>query len=214
MRVRRRVGLMVTGVELAILILSLGLNLAPAAAVSTSISHAYPANSAVRPGSIVSIGQNGSVAPANTDTAEQLLGATVSDSDSLIAIDASPDTVQVVTSGSASVLVSDLNGDIHAGDLIGVSPFNGIGMKAAPGSKAVGTAQTGFNQQTPAAVKKQVTDKNGKGTAVSVGYARVNIAIATAPGRIATHAVGRVAVLISLVVIGVILLVFFLRRKV
>jgi hypothetical protein len=85
----------------------------------------------------------------------------------------------VATTGTASVLVSTLNGDIKVGDQVAVSPFNGVGMKATSGSKVVGLAQTDFNGGTAGATTDEVTTKDGHAHSVKVGYLRVNIALGT-----------------------------------
>jgi hypothetical protein len=155
--------------------------LAPAGASSANISHSYGANGTIKNGSIVSLDPNRSsyVVPANVDNGSQLLGVAVADNDSLIAVDATPSTVQVATSGIASTLVSTLNGDIKVGDQVAVSPFNGVGMKAEPGSRVIGLAQTAFNSGTDGATAETVKTKDGRSQGVKVGYLRVNIAIGT-----------------------------------
>lgn len=169
--------LLSTGVVMTLMLLGL----APAGASSANISHSYQSSGSVPNGSLVSLDSRESdfVEPANSDNGFQLLGVAVAGNDSLIAVDATPGTVQVATSGSATTLVSTLNGDIHVGDLVGVSPFNGIGIKALPGSRVIGLAQTAFNGATSGATTEQITDKKGKTTSVKVGYIRVNIAIST-----------------------------------
>ncbi len=169
--------LLLTGVG-AMLI---GLGLASAAASSANISHSYQATVSIPNGSIVSLDpkQSDFVEPANTTNGAQLLGVAVAGNDSLIAVDVTPGAVQVATTGSASALVSTLNGDIKVGDQVGVSPFNGVGIKALPGSRVIGLAQTAFNGSTEGATSEQITDKNGKTSTVKAGYVRVNIAIGT-----------------------------------
>lgn len=155
------------------------LGLAPAGASSANISHSYKANDTIKDGSIVSLDASRSdyVVPANVDNGAQLLGVAVAGNDSLIAVDATPGSVQVATTGTASALVSTLNGDIKVGDQVAVSPFNGVGMKAAAGSRIVGLAQTAFNGSTAGATTETVTTKNGQNHSVKVGYLRVNIAV-------------------------------------
>ncbi len=80
--------------------------------------------------------------------------------DSLLAVDETDGGVQVATSGNAKALVSTVNGDIAVGDQIGVSPFNGVGMKAAPGSRVIGLAQTAFKTGAKGASNQEVTDKS------------------------------------------------------
>jgi len=191
--------------------------LTPAGASSANISHSYSATQNVPNGSLVSLDPSKSnfVEPANSNNGTQLLGVAVASSDSLLAIDASAGQVQVATSGTANALVSTLNGVINVGDQISVSPFNGVGMKAAPGSHVIGLAQTSFNDNTVGSTTQQVTDKGGKQSNIFIGYARLGIAIGTASTAgaddnlnglqklaqaITGHAVSTARVIVSLIV--------------
>lgn len=159
------------------------LGAAPAAAASANLSHSYQALGTIRDGSLVSLDQTQSseVEAANSDNGARLVGVAVDSNDSLLAVNpgAAPAYVQVAIAGSASVLVSSLNGDIHVGDQVGVSPFSGIGIKALPGTRVIGVAQTAFDAQTAGAKSEQVTDKNGNPGSITVGYAEVSIGIST-----------------------------------
>lgn len=164
------------------------LSLAPAGASSANISHSYKSTDKIQAGSMVSLDPEKSdyVQSANSTNGVRLLGVAVGANDSLLAVDETAGAVQVATSGNAKTLVSTLNGDIKVGDQIGVSPFSGIGMKAAPGSRVVGLAQTDFNSSTSGATTQDVTNKDGKKTTIRVGYTSVSIAI----GVNATSAAG------------------------
>lgn len=153
--------------------------LSPAGASSANISHAYQSTGAVPNGSIVSLDPKKSdfVQLANTSNGSRLLGVAVAEDDSLLAVDASDATVQVATSGTATVLVSTLNGDIRVGDQVAVSPFNGVGMKAEAGSHVIGLAQTAFNSSSEGATTQSVTDKAGNKKDVKVGQLRLSISI-------------------------------------
>ena len=193
------------------------LTLAPASASSANISHSYGATGNVPNGSLVSLDPSKSnyVEVANTQNGSQLVGVAVASNDSLLAIDPSSGKVQIATSGSANVLVSNLNGSIHVGDEVSVSPFDGIGMKAVIGSRVIGLAQTSFDSTTPGGTMQEVTNNNGKKTRISIGYARLGIGIGTAlsPGSnnqlnelqklaqgLTGHTVSTARVIISLVV--------------
>lgn len=177
MRRKRYLRLFVAGVGATLL----GLGLAPAGASSANISHPYKATTSIPNGSIVSLDPQRTdyVESANVDNGSRLLGVALANKDSLIAVDAAAGTIQVATSGNVSVLVSDLNGAVNVGDQVAVSPFNGIGMKALPGSRVIGLAQTSFNGRSPGATTEQVTDKSGHTSPVQVGYVQVSIAIGT-----------------------------------
>ena len=204
--------LLVTGVGFALL----AMGVASVSASSANISHAYQASRPIPNGSLVSLDPSRTdfVKPANSGNGKQLIGV-VSGNDSLIAVDEGGGPVQVATTGSATALVSTLNGDIRVGDQIGVSAFDGVGMKALPGSRVIGLAQTDFNGGTDGATTKQITDKSGKQHSVKVGYAQVNIAIGTNANAFTTanltslqrvaksltgHTVSNTRVLISLAV--------------
>ena len=51
------------------------------------------------------------------------------------------DKVQIATSGVITAIVSDLGGQIRAGDPVTVSPIRGVGMKASVPARIIGTAQ-------------------------------------------------------------------------
>ena len=154
-----------------------------AGASSANISHAYQSAIAYPPGSLVSLdsAQDNHIQAANTGTSNKLIGVVVRANDSLVAIDAEPNLVQVATSGMANVLVSDLNGSIKTGDQVAVSPFSGIGMKSEPGARLIGLAQSSLSSADSGVQTKQVTDLTGKQKKLAVGYVRVSIAIGTAP---------------------------------
>jgi hypothetical protein len=178
MRRGRYLRVFLTGVGFILILLGL----TSAGASSANISHSYQASTIIKNGSVVSLDPKRSnyVVPANTTNGGQLLGVVVVGNDSLIAVDPNlPGRVQVATNGSATTLVSTLNGDIHVGDQIGISPFDGVGIKALPGSRVIGLAQTAFNADTPGATSKQITDKKGASSSVEVGYTQINIAIGT-----------------------------------
>lgn len=152
------------------------------AASSANISKSYKASETISDGSIVSldVGRTDYVAPANTDNAARLLGVVLDSDESLLAVNPSQaGEVQVATSGSVNAFVSTLNGDIQVGDAVSVSPFNGVGMKAAPGQRVIGLAQTDFNGDSSSAARQQVRNEEGESTSVAVGYVKLNIAIGT-----------------------------------
>jgi hypothetical protein len=158
-----------------------GFSLAPAGASSANISHAYHSSDTIARGSLVSLkaDQADYIEPANLSNGARLLGIVVASDDSLLALDASSSKVQVATSGTATALVSDINGNISVGDQIAVSPFDGVGMKSEPGLHVVGIAQTDFKgNPSETAATKEVTDRAGHKKQIKLGYVRLNIGIA------------------------------------
>lgn len=173
MRVFRGLRVLSTGLVVALALLSLS----PAAASSANISRAYKSTTSITNGSLVSLNKDQSdyVELASTQNAALLLGVAVASEDSLLAVNASNTTVQVATSGTASVLVSDLAGPIKVGDQITVSPFEGVGMLQKSGGRVIGLAQTAFNGQGSDSTSQEVTDKAGNKKTIKVGLIRVTI---------------------------------------
>lgn len=173
MSVKPKLKLLVAGLATALAMFSL----APVGASSANISKSYKADGSIANGSLVSLDGDKSdyVQPANSNNAARLLGVAVASQDSLLAVDATAGNVQVATSGTASVLVSDLNGDIKVGDQITVSPFDGVGQKQTGSGRVIGLAQTGFSAQTDGATTQTVTDTAGKKRTIHLGFTRVNI---------------------------------------
>lgn len=188
MRVFRGLRLLLTGLVIALSLLSL----APAAASSANISRAYKSNDSIPNGSLVSLDkdQTDYVQASNLSNASLLLGVVVASDDSLLAVNASNTTLQIATSGTASVLVSDIYGEIKVGDQIAVSPFDGVGAKQQPGGRVIGLAQTNFDPNSDGTETQTVTDKTGNSKEIKVGSVRVNIGAgvtSTAAGVISSN---------------------------
>jgi hypothetical protein len=183
-------------------------------AASPSLSRSYNATTSIPSGSLVSIvsGKTGYVEPANTANGQRLLGVASNGNQSLLAVNPSSGTVQVVTDGTVSALVSTLNGKISVGSQVSVSPFNGVGMKASTGLRIIGLSETSFNTGTAGATSQQVTDKSGHKHNITVGYVRLEIAIGSASSTSALsgiqnfaealtgHPISIVRIIISLIV--------------
>ncbi len=70
-----------------------------------------------------------SVEAADINTGNYLAGVVVAEGSGLIVSDTDNSNVYIATEGVASAFVSDLNGDVKAGDFIGASWIKGVGMK-------------------------------------------------------------------------------------
>lgn len=126
-------------------------------------------------GSIVSFKSNSrSVELATTDSVDRLAG--IADQDPLLVISSGAKEAQIVLNGSTTVLVSDINGAIHTGDKITVSPVAGVGMLASSETRIVGAAQADFD--TSKAVMKSVADTNGKFHAIHIGSIPIQVGLA------------------------------------
>lgn len=159
--------------------LSVGLH-GLAAAASKNISQSYQSEQDIKIGQLVSLAQGDAkkVVAANSQNADRLLGVAVEADESLIAVDASTRAVQVAVSGTVNVLVSDVNGAIEEGDLIAVSPFTGLGMRAVGAGYYAGRALATFDGSGQTATEQVVVDKKGDERTIHVG----SVSVLLAPG--------------------------------
>lgn len=148
-----------------------------------NIAQGYPVDTNkgdIVAGSLVSLKSGSrSVELATTQTAEQLVGVT--DQNPLVAISDSSSQAQVVLNGTVTALVSDINGEIKAGDKITASPIAGVGMRASSDTRIVGSAQS--NLDTNKSDTRTVSDAAGAQHTVHIGYVSIQLGLAhyTAP---------------------------------
>jgi hypothetical protein len=141
---------------------------------TAAISQGFKTNETdLAPGALVSLtsGSQSTVQLSNTDRVNQLIG--VIGDKPLIELSNNDKEAQVVISGTTLALVSDINGDVKAGDKITASPINGIGMRADTSALVAGTAQTDLSTVTTA--NRSINDKQGKSQTVKVGALPVQI---------------------------------------
>lgn len=159
---------------LAVTLLSLALAMAVNAV--TPISQGYSTNTSLPLGSIVSLEKDSSdhVIPAATSNVDNILGVVINDDSSLLSIsNGQENQVQVATSGTVPVLVSDINGDISRGDQVTASPINGVGMKATGNVRVVGIAQSDLKGN-----KQSYKDSDGKEHSVVIGQVPLLVNVA------------------------------------
>lgn len=147
------------------------------AAALTPISQGYSTTDQLPLGSIVSLQTNSSdqVVAASSSNADSLFGVVVSGDSSPISLSSDKgNQVQVATSGTATVLVSDINGSIAQGDHITASPISGVGMKATDNVRVIGTAEGAME----GASKQTYTDKGGAKHSVMVGQVPLLVNVA------------------------------------
>ena len=108
---------------------------------------------------------------ATAENVDRLLG--VAGQNSLIELSSGTGTIQVVTTGEAVVLVSDINGDIKTGDKITTSPIAGVGMRALTSTLVIGTAQA--NLSGVETNERSVADKSGAQQTVRIGAIPIQV---------------------------------------
>lgn len=143
----------------------------------TTISQGYSTDGPLPLGSLVSLEKTNSdrVAASTTNNADRILGVVINSDSSLLSVtNNTKQQVQVATSGTVPVLVSDINGEIKAGDHITASPLSGVGMKASANVRIVGIAQS----DVQGARKETYKDKSGKEQTVTLGQVPVIVNVA------------------------------------
>lgn len=136
---------------------------------ATSISQGYMTSDKLLAGSIVSLQKDSSdqVFAASTGNVDSILGVVINPENSLLSLSNGEESqVQVATSGTLQVLVSDINGTISRGDQVTASPIKGIGMKATGNVRVVGIAQSDLAGNGS---KQSYKDKDGREHSVMLG---------------------------------------------
>lgn len=174
-------GQTISRVSLALLV-AFAVSGATAPAALASLSQAYATTAEIPVGSLVSLDEKtaGNVVVADTLNSERLFGIIVSPTSASISLGNSSTSgqVQVATSGAVSGLVSTAAGDIKVGDLISVSPIAGVGMKAASGTRVIGTAQADFSASSEGVARRTIDTGSGK-KEVALGQIPILIQVAT-----------------------------------
>ncbi len=154
-----------------------GLAIMPGAVFAAAVTQGFSSTESLPPGSLAATSNNkvGEVRAANTENTNNIVGVVVVGDTAALNINATA-LVQVATSGSAEMFVTDLAGSIKAGDKITASPLNGVGMKANDSVKVVGTAEEDFDaahQSEP----RTITSRDGKSRQVQIGTIPVRIQV-------------------------------------
>lgn len=155
-------------------------------ASAQTVTQGYKSDTVLQKGMIVGLDAKdlAKVIPINYTQYNLLHGVVVNPSDSLILIGNNTTSVYVSTTGRASVMVDDQNGNLKPGDYVALSSISGIGDKATDTDPLVlGKALTAFNgadtaQQIGTA---QVKDGTGKTVVLHIGYVSVDITIGKNP---------------------------------
>jgi hypothetical protein len=150
---------------------------APTALAITSLSESYATKDNLALGSLVSVqdDQTDIVTAADSTNVDNLIGVVIASGSSLLTVSNGKDgQVQVATSGTLPVLVSDINGTIRRGDHVTASPVKGVGMLATANVRVIGIAQGAMTN-----VKKQTyKGSDGKQRTMKLGEVPVLVNVA------------------------------------
>lgn len=169
----------VIGVAVQLILIVLASGVAAAAGqASSAIAQEFKVEGrpdSVPPAALVVLKRDSSstIELASSGKEQRLIG--VASDNSAIELSEGQPGIKVVTSGLVTTLVSDINGQVRAGDKITVSPIEGVGMKATESGIVAGTIQTDLSAvQTES---RTITDNNGRARTVNIGLAPLQVAV-------------------------------------
>lgn len=144
---------------------------------TSTISQGFSSDDELSMGSIVSLKTDttDTVVASTTNNIEGILGIVINDGSSWLTLsNGQKNQVQVATSGTASVLVSNINGDVLEGDQITASPIKGVGMKATSNTKVIGIAQG----KASTTKTQEFTNADGKKQTVALDLIPIQVNVA------------------------------------
>jgi hypothetical protein len=161
--------------RLVLTITMLSVSATPLAAAS--ISQSYKSSEALTEGTMVSLDSKDTsrVVATTIENAANFIGTVIARENSTIALGDTGTSVQVVSTGTADVFVTDLNGAVKAGDKLTPSPVAGVAMRATTVSRIIGTAKGNMS----ATVTRQITDKSNKQHTIKIGRVSTILGIST-----------------------------------
>ncbi len=97
-----------------------------------AVVRSYKADSNLDEGTIVAVSANDAskVEPVTSKTVDRMRGVVVNPSQATVTLSAPNQNTFVATTGRFSVLVSNQNGPVKAGDFVSISAMDGVGMLA------------------------------------------------------------------------------------
>ncbi len=160
---------------------------APATPISVqTVAQAYGTTKPLQQGLIVQLDDKNkaNVTTATYKKSKNMFGVIVAAGNSAVSLSSSAagQQVYVVTSGRYTVLVSNQNGAIAAGDIVSISAIDGIGMKADTVEGFVlGRAVNGFDGKKDVISTTTLKASTGKQMKAAIGSITVDIAITSNP---------------------------------
>lgn len=158
---------LLVGVALALSVLN------PFVASAASIAQGYHSSESLIRGTVVSVGKSANEVVATTQQNQRtVIGVAVGSSDAIIDVQPHGSDVRIAINGDASVVVSDIGGDIKTGDSLIISPLSGVAMKDSRDSQAtkyIAVANQNFNTHSKEASKVAITLNDGTKRDVAVG---------------------------------------------
>lgn len=150
-----------------------------------AVSQAYQTSGPVEKGMIVMLDPSDSskVKPLTVQRESSMLGVVVAANDTVLSLgsDQNVSQVYVAAKGKYDVLVSNENGEIRPGDLIGVSSLDGVGMRVDDERMVViGRALKAFDGHMQGASTTELT-VSGKKRQISIAPTEIDISVSHNP---------------------------------
>lgn len=121
---------------------------------------------------------------STAEFADRMHGVVVRSNESPVILTYDTSGVLVATSGRYEVLVSNVNGEIQAGDYITASPIKGVAMKADDRQpKSLGRAMAAFDteDQNQVLATEEVTTREGQQRTVAIGRVLTDLDVRNNP---------------------------------
>ena len=158
----------------------------PSVVVAQEFTQGYSTTETLLRGSVVGLtpGQENQVRPVNSDNNGDLLGVVVRSNDSAVTLTEDTTGVFVATTGRFEVLVSDIRGNISAGDNITTSPLAGIAQRTGTTERLqLGKMleDVDFSDTSKILSQTQVTNDNGETITVNIARGLAEIFVGPNP---------------------------------
>ena len=149
----------------------------PTQALAASVvSQGYKVAGNLPVGAAVSL-QGDTLVLATPENQDHLFGVVVNQQEAAVSLSTQSSQTQVVASGLANVIVTDINGDIKTGDELTPSPIAGVVMKATEPAKSIGVAQQDMSTQVANFQKRTLKANDGSSKTVNVALLSVLVNI-------------------------------------
>jgi hypothetical protein len=139
-------------------------------ALAAYVSQGYTTKSSIPAGSIVAVTRDDQtvVELASLGSENPIVGVVSTVNQGVVSVNPNSSNTQVISSGTAKILASDINGKINPGDSLTLSPIDGVAMKATASGSLVGVARDS-SDQLENRVSRQMTDNTGKIQSYNIG---------------------------------------------
>ena len=143
---------------------------------AATISQSFATTEKLEAGSVVVTAAENSVALAEPDKADSLVGVVIPASGATVNFSGTNTQVEVATSGTATAFITDIGGPIKAGDRLAASPIKGVAMKATDSGKSIGVAGVDFSPDETTR-RVEVTSTTGQTKQVAVGKIPIEVQV-------------------------------------